>query len=101
MRMGSALPAILLLKNGGALVLKHAGREAKPRIVVVQDPNATADALLKLDEVRLAGGWTGQVILVKRDYRIRDEERPFGIGYIAAQLLRDRRMARDIAMFQP
>jgi subfamily B ATP-binding cassette protein HlyB/CyaB len=98
MRMGSALPVILLLKNGGALVLLRAVREANPPNVVVQDPNATADALLKLDEVRLAGGWTGQAILIKRDYRIRDEEQPFGIGYIAAQLLRDRRLARDIAI---
>jgi ATP-binding cassette, subfamily B, bacterial HlyB/CyaB len=98
MRMGSALPAILLLRNGGALVLLRAVPEANPPNVVVQDPNSTADALLKLDEVRLAGGWTGQVILVKRDYRIRDEEQPFGFGYIAAQLLRDRRLARDIAI---
>jgi ATP-binding cassette, subfamily B, bacterial HlyB/CyaB len=98
MQMGSALPAILLLKNGSALVLLRAAREANPPHVVVQDPNANADALLKLDELRLSAAWAGQAILVKRDYRIQAEEQPFGIGYIAAQLLRDRRLARDIAI---
>lgn len=98
MRMGTALPAILLLRNGNAMVLLDAAREARPAHLAVQDPNAGEDALLKLDEARLAAAWSGEVILIKRDYRIHDEDQPFGIGYIAAQLLRDRRIARDIAV---
>ena len=35
---------------------------------------------------------------VKRDYRLRDEDQPFGLRLIAAQLLRDRRIARDIGV---
>ncbi len=98
MRMGASVPAILLLNNGRAMVLLRGSREAKPPNILVQDPNAGEDTLLTLDEPRLAAAWSGKVILVKRDYRIRDEDQPFGIGYIAAQLLRDRRIARDIAV---
>ena len=65
--------------------------------VVLADPAAGEDALLRLGEQRLALGWEGEVILVKRDYRLRDEDQPFGLGLIIAQLLRDRRIARDIA----
>ena len=64
----------------------------------VQDPSAGEDALLTLDEHRLGLGWAGDVILIKRDYRLRDEDQPFGLGLIVAQLLRDRRIARDIAV---
>src|SRR5882672_3952463 len=39
-----------------------------------------------------------QVILLKRDYRLRDEDQPFGLRLIAAQVFRDRRIARDIAV---
>ncbi|MBV8122192.1 MAG: hypothetical protein JO081_19905 [Alphaproteobacteria bacterium] len=98
MRLGSALPAILMLKNGSAMVLLRAARTTETPHIIVEDPIAGPDALLTLDEARLASGWSGRVILVKRDYRIRDEDRPFGLGYIAAQLLRDRRLARDLAV---
>ena len=98
MRMGTALPAVLLLQNGRAMVLLRATPEAETPHVIVQDPNAAEDTLLRLDEARLGHAWSGRVILIKRDYRLGDEERPFGIGFIAGQLLRDRRLARDIAI---
>jgi ATP-binding cassette subfamily B protein len=98
LRMGSALPVVLLLKNGSAMVLLRADTQGQPPRVVLQDPNAGEDALLTLDEARLTAAWSGQAILIKRDYRIRDQDQPFGIGLIAAQLLRDRRIASDIAI---
>ncbi len=98
MRLGPALPAILLLKNGSAMVLMRCEPQAQPPQVVLQDPNAGEGALLTLDEHRLGLGWAGDVILIKRDYRVRDEDQPFGLGLIVAQLLRDRRIARDIAV---
>jgi ATP-binding cassette, subfamily B, bacterial HlyB/CyaB len=98
MRMGAALPAILILRNGSAMVVLRAAKDADPPNILVQDPNAGDDALLALDETRLAVGWSGQIILVKRDYRIRDETQPFGLGLITAQLFRDRRLARDIGV---
>ena len=98
MRLGAALPAILLLKNGSAMVVLKAEPAAQPPHVVVQDPAAGEETLLSLDEQRLGLGWAGDVILVKRDYRIRDEDQPFGLGLIIAQLLRDRSIARDIAV---
>ena len=98
MRLGAALPAILLLKNGSPMVLLRSEPRAQPPHLVVQDPSAGENALLTLDEHRLAMGWAGDVILIKRDYRLRDEDQPFGLGLIVSQLLRDRRIARDIAV---
>jgi len=98
MRLGSALPAILLLKNGSTMVVLQSEPRAQPPHLVVQDPSAGENALLTLDEQRLAVGWAGDVILIKGNYRLRDENQPFGLGLIASQLLRDRRIARDIAI---
>jgi len=98
MRLGPALPAILLLKNGSPMVLLHSERHAEPPHVVLQDPDAGEDAPLTLDEHRLALGWAGEIILIKRDYRLRDQDQPFGLGLIISQLLRDHRIARDIAV---
>jgi len=86
MRLATALPAIPVLKNGNAMVLLRVEPAAPVPHVVLEDPAAGDDALLRLDEQRLALGWDGEVILVKRDYRLRDEDQPFGLGLIIAQL---------------
>ena len=98
MRAGAVLPAILLLKNGSAMVVLRVEPKAEAPHAVVQDPAASEDALLNLDEQRLALGWSGEVILIKRDYRLRDEDQPFGLRFIAAQLFRDHRLVRDLAV---
>jgi subfamily B ATP-binding cassette protein HlyB/CyaB len=98
--MGTALPTIVLLRNGAAMVLlrTEVNQPGWPPFVVLRDPNGSEEALLVLDEARFSAAWDGDVILVKRDYRLRDEDRPFGMGWIAGQLLRDRRVARDLGV---
>jgi ATP-binding cassette subfamily B protein len=98
MELKQALPAILLLKNGSAMILLRAEPKGQPPRVVLQDPLAGEDSLLVLDEQRLELAWAGDIILIKRDHRLRDEDQPFGLGLIVSQLLRDRRVARDIAV---
>jgi ATP-binding cassette subfamily B protein len=98
MTLGRALPVIVRLKNGAAMVLVRAHTAPEAQRVVLHDPNAHEDALLTLDEGHFTAAWTGEVVLVKRDYRIRDEDQPFGLGVIVGQLLRDRRITRDIAI---
>ena len=99
-KMGTALPAIVLLRNGSAMVLlrAEANRPGWPPFVVLRDPNGNEEAPLLLDEARFSAAWDGDVILVKRDYRLRDEDRPFGMGWVVGQLLRDKRVTRDLAV---
>ena len=98
--MGTALPAIVVLRNGAAMVLLSARIEqgGRPPVVLLRDPNGDEDAVLALDEARFTAAWTGEVVLFKRDYRLRDEDRPFGFAWVAGQLLRDRRIMRDLAI---
>src|SRR5579863_4720990 len=96
----TALPAIVLLRNGAAMALVRT--EAKlpgwPPIVILSDPNSHEETPLLLDEARFTAAWSGDVILVKRDYRLRDEDRPFGMMWVAGQMLNDRRVMRDLAV---
>jgi ATP-binding cassette subfamily B protein len=97
-----ALPVIVRLKTGGSMVLlrladDEAGGKAVPG-VVLQDPNAAEDALLIIDRVRFEEVWTGEVLMIKRDYDIADEEQPFKLGLIVALIFRERRIVRDTAI---
>ncbi len=96
--LGQALPSIVTLRNGSAMVLRAVNIDGDTPTVTLQDPNAGEDALLYIDEARFCAAWTGEVILVKRDYRVRDEDQPFGLWMIVGQLLKDRRIARDVAV---
>ncbi|MBV9584557.1 MAG: peptidase domain-containing ABC transporter [Alphaproteobacteria bacterium] len=99
-KMGTALPAIVRLRNGSAMVLMriHVERQGHAPVIVLQDPNAPQHAPLMLDEARFTAVWDGDIILVKRDYTLHDEDQPFGFRFILAQLLRDRRIVRDLGI---
>lgn len=97
-RLAKALPAILRSKDGGALLLEGVRSDpAKGTVAVVRDPAAPPDALVAIDEVRLAEVWEGEVILVKRRYAIADEQQPFGFSWLMGQVLRERKLFVDIA----
>jgi ATP-binding cassette, subfamily B, bacterial HlyB/CyaB len=98
LRLDNALPAVVLLRNGQAAVLRGVDEGPEFPRVTLQDPNAHEDAPLTLDEERFVAAWTGDVLLFKRDHRIHDEDQPFGLRLIAQQFLRDRRIARDIGI---
>jgi subfamily B ATP-binding cassette protein HlyB/CyaB len=96
-RVARALPAILRAKDGGALILEEARSDpAKGTIAVIRDPSATADVVLAIDELHLAEVWEGEVILVKRRHSATDDSQPFGMGWLFGQVLKERKLFRDI-----
>jgi ATP-binding cassette subfamily B protein len=98
MELKQAQPAILRLKNGNAMVLLRSEPKNQTPHIILQDPLAREDAPLVLDEQRLSLAWSGDIILIKREYLLRDEDQPFGVGLIIAAIFRDRRIARDIGI---
>src|SRR6516162_10977635 len=97
-QLKKALPAIVTLKNGASMVLLRLTGGPNDARVVLQDPNATNDAMLVIDQVRFEDAWSGEVILVKRNYEISDENQPFSIGLVSALIFRERWVVRDVAI---
>ncbi|HWB51006.1 MAG TPA: peptidase domain-containing ABC transporter [Stellaceae bacterium] len=97
-KLGKTLPVIVLLRNGYAMVLRQTREEQQLSMVVLQDPGAHEDAPLILDEARFTAAWTGEVLVFRREFRLTDEDQPFGIWMIAGMLLRDRQIASGIAI---
>jgi ATP-binding cassette, subfamily B, bacterial HlyB/CyaB len=93
-----ALPAIVTLKNGSNMVLLRLDGGPDDMRVILQDPNADPEALLIIDPIRFQEVWCGDVILIKRNYEISDENQPFSIGLVAAFVFRERWVVRDVAI---
>src|SRR3974390_2901170 len=96
--LAKALPAIVTLRNGSSMVLRHLAGGPDDLRVVLQDPNAAEDAPLVIDRVRFEDAWSGDVILIKRDYDLSDENQPFSIGLVTALIFRERWIVRDVAI---
>lgn len=93
------LPVVVRLKHGDSMVLTRvADDDTEIERVTLQDPNAEDGTLLVIDRVRFEEAWTGEVVLIKRDYDIHDEEQPFGAGLIKALIFRERWIVRDVAI---
>jgi subfamily B ATP-binding cassette protein HlyB/CyaB len=96
-RLARALPAILRAKDGGALILEDARSDpAKGTVAVIRDPSATEDVVLAIDELHLAEVWEGEAILIKRRHSTTDEQQPFGMAWLLGQVLRERKLFKDI-----
>lgn len=97
-KLGRTLPAILRGEEGGALLLMEAHSDPmKGSIAVIRDPTARGDELIAIEEIQLAEFWKGEVILVKKAHSRSDEQQPFGLGWLAGQVLREGKLFRDIA----
>jgi ATP-binding cassette subfamily B protein len=97
-QLKKALPAIVRLKHGSSMVLLRMKGIGDTARLVLQDPNAGDDALLLIDQVRFEDVWTGEAVLVKRNYDISDESQPFSIGLVTALIFRERWIVRDVAI---
>jgi ATP-binding cassette, subfamily B, bacterial HlyB/CyaB len=98
-RIARALPAILRAKDGGALILEDARADpAKGTVAVIRDPNSIEDVVIAIDELHLAEVWEGEAILIKRRHSATDEQQPFGMAWLAGQVLRERRLFKDIGL---
>ena len=97
-RLGKALPLLLRLRDGSTMVLVAFRQDGGTPAAMLQDPLSANQACIAVDEVRLASVWDGEAIFVKRRYRISDDERPFGFAWLAGQILREKRIFRDVGI---
>jgi ATP-binding cassette subfamily B protein len=97
-RLSKTLPAILRAKGGGALLLENARSDRmKGTVAIIRDPAAPESERVAIEEIHLTELWDGELILIKRVYGATDEEQPFGVMWLVGQVLRERKLFRDVA----
>ena len=94
-RHGTA-PAILLLRNGSAVLL--AGVEPGKDMVWLQNPDPATGEPVAVDELRLSKSWAGQVLLVGRASGQADADKPFSLGWLLGLVLQEKPMLRGVCV---
>jgi ATP-binding cassette subfamily B protein len=91
-------PAILVLSDGRAVLLERVHHRDGVHLALIEDPGSASGVSALIDEPRLFDIWAGDLILIKRRWRLTDEERPFGAQWLIGQVVKERRLFRDIAV---
>ena len=98
MGFGQALPALLETNDGRFLLLIGINDLSDPQTAHIEDPLAANPTPLPMDKFTLERIWTGRLVLLKRDFDIKDKNQPFGMRWLAGQLMRERRLFVDVAV---
>ncbi|WP_431303988.1 peptidase domain-containing ABC transporter [Sediminicoccus sp. BL-A-41-H5] len=87
---------ILLLRDGGAALLEGATPDGK--ILLLSNPLESVVTPAPMDAVRLTTYWDGATVVLTRTRREGSEEAAFTLLGIAREVLRERRLLRDIGI---
>jgi ATP-binding cassette subfamily B protein len=93
-----SVPAILLLSDGRAVLLERVHQRDGANLAMVEDPVCRTGVTALVDEPRLFDVWGGDILLLKRRWKLTDEEKPFGFGWLFGQAIRERKLFRDIGV---
>src|SRR5215467_13963562 len=98
-RLGNALPAILVLRNGESVILsgfrEAPGQEIE---VVVRDMRAPKEGFQFWNRTTLEENWDGEIVLLKRKYGLTDASQPFSLKWFIPEFLRQRHAFRDVTV---
>lgn len=96
--LGGAYPALARLDNGNWIVLVGFQGEGPDATATVFDPLAEPPHLFTLSQEQLCARWQGEVVFLKRAHRLSDPEQPFRLRWFVPELIRQRRLFRDVAV---
>ena len=101
-RIAKSLPAVLPLLDGSTVVLESFNHEPSAgwiaTLLAPATESGTLDARVLVDERQLQSAWSGEIILAKRNFRLADDNRPFNLAWMGFEILKERRIFRDIAI---
>ncbi len=96
---GEAYPLLARRRDGSWLIVSGfrpvPGGEGE---IVAIDPQRDPRAFQFFPRGPWCEEWDGEVVLVKRSYRLGDTERPFGLFWFVAEMWRVRSLLRDVAV---
>ena len=102
-RFKKLTPLMARLSNGAYVVVlqtsvtppegaKDAGRE----MVVVFNPRVPEANLFPIPREDFLEHWTGEIVLLKRPYKVTDTNRRFGLGWFVPEIWRQRALLRNV-----
>lgn len=92
---GGVFPLIARLTSGHAVIVVGVRGDTDKKVAVL-DPLSPEAVVVLQDQASFCRQWQGQVIFVKRDYKLTDPKQPFGFRWFIPEILKQKDAFRDI-----
>ena len=97
--LGSAYPAIAIMKDGHWVILAYAlPADGGVMHAAILDPRREAEGIRFVPESEFMAEWSGDLILAKRAWALMDESQPFGFRWFFPEILRNAKFFRGVAI---
>jgi ATP-binding cassette subfamily B protein len=95
-RLQKLTPFLVRLDTGGYFVVLKVGEEAGGDQIILFNPKMPEANLFPVTKEKFLAHWTGEIILLKRVYKLLDENRRFGLGWFAPEFWKQRALLRNV-----
>lgn len=99
-KIGKAFPVLCPLKNGNWVIIAamNPAKEGEESTIQILDPMAEGTDLVRINCEMLEKAWRGEVIFLKRNFQLSDEEQPFGFSWFIPEILRHKILFAEVAL---
>lgn len=97
-KLEGRLPAILYMRDGSCVILSGIRSDRGKREAVILDPQQPQAGFQFLDGDELNDRWGGEVVFLRRAWKLGDTEQPFGLRWFLAEAMREKRIFRDVGI---
>jgi len=95
-RLGPVWPAILILRDNEAVILSGLRDANGVAEIVVRDPSAPGAGFQFWGRQKTEEQWSGQLILLKRQFALTDTNQPFSLRWFIPEFARQKRALFDV-----
>jgi len=98
-RLGAAFPVIARLKNGtGVIITGHKADDGNGtgEHVLVIDPLSSNPVVEAVAKEQFLAHWDGSLVLVRREYGLTDDDRPFSFAWLAGRFLQQKVLLAEL-----
>ncbi|MFP5392250.1 MAG: peptidase domain-containing ABC transporter [Gammaproteobacteria bacterium] len=90
-------PLMARLANGNGIIVVGVRNEGAERVAIL-DPTQDKGGVILVDREQFCARWQGDVVFMKREHGLLDENQPFSLRWFIPEILKQKGAFRDIAV---
>ena len=91
-------PFLVRLNTGGYFVVLKVGEAAGPDQIILFNPKMPQANLFPVAKDKFIEHWTGEIVLLKRVYKLGEEGRRFGLSWFGPEFWKQRALLRNVVI---
>jgi ATP-binding cassette, subfamily B, bacterial HlyB/CyaB len=96
LRLEATGPVLLLMKDGGAVLMTEA--DSVRNVIFVKEPTLVGGGVaVPVDELRLSQVWEGEAVLIRPQRGESEQDVPLGFGFLTKLVMHERGILRSVA----